>query len=114
MYQVTFDAKDKPLGRLSSEIARALQGKDKPSFAPHKLGDTKVTVKNAHLVKLSGAKAEQKVYYRHSGRPGHLKVTKYKDISAKNPEWVVRHAVLGMLPKNRLRAERIKLLFFEK
>ncbi len=111
---ITVDAKNRPLGRLASEIARTLQGKDKPNFAPYKLGGTKITVKNVHLVKLSGAKAEQKVYYRHSGRPGHLKVTKYRDVFAKNPEWVVCHAVLGMLPKNRLRAKRIKLLNFEK
>jgi len=108
------DAKNKTLGRLSSEIARLLQGKDSPSFAPHKLVDVKVSLKNAHLIKLTGAKAEKKVYYHHTGRPGHLKTTKYRDIFAKNPEWVVRHAVLGMLPKNRLRAKRIKLLIFEK
>ncbi|MBI2594902.1 MAG: 50S ribosomal protein L13 [Candidatus Colwellbacteria bacterium] len=113
MRQMTLDAKNKTLGRLSSEIARVLQGKDNPDFAPHKLADVKVTVKNAHLVKLTGAKVQKKVYYRHTGRPGHLKVTKYRDIFAKNPEWVVRHAVLGMLPKNRLRAKRIKLLTFE-
>lgn len=114
MREISIDAKDKTLGRLSSEIARLLQGKDKSSFAPHKIADIKVTVKNAYLVKLSGAKTEQKVYYRHTGRPGHLKVTKYGDVFAKNPEWVVRHAVLGMLPKNRLQAKRIKLLTFEK
>ena len=111
--EVIFDAKNKPLGRLSSEIARVLQGKDKPSFAPNKARDVKITVKNAHLVKLSGAKALQKVYYRHSGRPGHLKTTKYQDIFAKDPKWVLRHAVLGMLPKNRLRAKRIRFLTFE-
>ena len=114
MQEVTLDAKNKPLGRLSTEIARLLQGKDKPGFAPNKLADIRVTVKNAHLVKISGAKAQQKVYYRHTGRPGHLKTTKYKDIFAKNPEWVIRHAVMGMLPKNRLRAQRIKLLTLEK
>lgn len=110
--EITIEAKNKPLGRLSTEIARLLQGKDKPSFAPNKLADVKVVVKNAHLVNLTGTKAQQKVYYRHTGRPGHLKTTKYKEVFAKNPEWVVRHAVLGMLPKNRLRAQRIKLLSF--
>lgn len=114
MRQMNIDAKDRTLGRLSTEIARVLQGKDSPSFVPYKLADVKVTVKNSHLIKLTGAKAAKKVYYHHSGRPGHLKVAKYRDIFAKNPEWVVRHAVLGMLPKNRLRAERIKLLVFEK
>ena len=114
MREMSIDAKDRTLGRLSSEIARILQGKDSPEFVPYKLVDVKVTVKNARLIKLTGAKSEKKVYYRHSGRPGHLKTTKYRDVFAKNPEWVVRHAVLGMLPKNRLRAERIKLLVFEK
>lgn len=114
MRQLHIDAKDKTLGRLAAEIARVLQGKDSPNFVPYKLTDVKVTVKNSHLIKLTGAKAEEKVYYHHSGRPGHLKTTKYKDIIVKNPEWVLRHAVLGMLPKNRLRAERIKLLVFEK
>ncbi len=112
--QITLDAKDRTLGRLSSEIARLLQGKDSPGFAPNKLTDVKVAVKNAHLIKLTGAKPSQKVYYRHTGRPGHLKTIKHRDIFAKNPEWVVRHAVLGMLPKNRLRAKRIKNLVFEK
>ncbi|MEX2033052.1 MAG: 50S ribosomal protein L13 [Candidatus Colwellbacteria bacterium] len=114
MRQMKIDAKDKTLGRLSSEIARMLQGKDSPGFVPYKIADVKVSVKNARLIKLTGAKSEKKVYYHHSGRPGHLKVTKYRDVFAKNPEWVLRHAVLGMLPKNRLRAERIKLLVFEK
>lgn len=112
--EIIFDAKNKTLGRLAADIAKVLQGKDNPSFLPYKLTDVKVSVKNAHLVKISGAKAEKKVYYRHSGRPGHLKTTKYRDIFDKNPEWVVRHAILGMLPKNRLRAKRIKLLTFEK
>lgn len=110
--EIAVDAKNKTLGRLSSEIARLLQGKDKPNYAPNKLADVKVVVKNAHEVSLTGAKVNSKVYYRHTGRPGHLKTTKYRDIFAKNPEWVVRHAVLGMLPKNRLRAKRIKLLTF--
>lgn len=114
MPQEIIDAKNKTLGRLSTQIASILQGKNKSSFAPHKVTNVNVVVRNAHLVKISGVKASQKVYYRHSGRPGHLKVTKYRDIFAKNPEWVVRHAVLGMLPKNRLRAKRIKLLTFEK
>lgn len=111
--EVVVEAKNKTLGRLSTEISRLLQGKDRPDFAPNKLADVKVAVRNAHLINLTGAKAQQKIYYRHSGRPGHLKKTKYREAFAKNPEWVVRHAVLGMLPKNRLRARRIKLLTFE-
>lgn len=114
MSKEIIDAKDKTLGRLASEVALTIQGKRKSSFAPHKLADISVVVKNPHLVKISGAKVNQKVYYRHSGRPGHLKTTKYREIFAKNPEWVIKHAVLGMLPKNRLRAQRIKLLTFEK
>lgn len=114
MREISFDANGYALGRLATEVARTLQGKDKPGFAPNRVAEVKVTIKNAHLVKISGAKAEQKVYYRHTGRPGHLKTTRYKDVIVKNPEWVIRHAVLGMLPKNRLRAQRIKKLVFEK
>ncbi len=108
------DAENQTLGRLASQIAVILQGKDKSDYEPRKIGGRKVVVKNIHLIKLTSRKASQKVYYRHSGRPGHLKKTRYSDIFSRRPEWVLRHAVLGMLPKNRLRAKRIKLLTFEK
>lgn len=113
MEEITVDAKDKPLGRVASKIAELLQGKRSAHYAPHKLGGVRVVVKNAHLVRVSGEKAKQKVYYRHSGKPGNLKKVTYQDAFARSPEWVIRHAVSGMLPKNRLRARRMKMLRFE-
>ena len=71
-------------------------------------------VKNIRFLRVSGKKADQKTYYRHTGYMGHLKSKTYKEAFAKNPEWVLRHAVLGMLPKNFLRSRRIKLMIFEK
>jgi len=113
MDKQVIDVENESLGRVASKIAHLLQGKDKPSFERNRVIDGKVVVKNAHLVNVSGRKAEQKIYYRHSGRPGHLKKTTYKAAFAKNPEWVIRYAVNGMLPKNRLQSERIKKLEFE-
>lgn len=107
------DAKGETLGRVASAAARLLQSKDSPSYAPNKLGDRKVVIRNANLVKVSGKKAGQKVYYRHSGRPGQLKKTTYKAAFTRSPEWVIRHAVSGMLPKNRLRSKRLAQLMFE-
>jgi len=113
MKEYVVDVKDKPLGRAASEIAFILQGKNTPQYEPRKRGENSVLVKNPELVKLTGSKAEQKVYYRHSGKPGSLRKIKYIDIFSKNPQWVIRHAVRGMLPGNRLRTERLKLLKFE-
>lgn len=107
------DLKDQNLGRAASKIAHMLQGKDDPSYQKNKVIDGEVIIKNAHLIKVSGRKEEQKKYYRHSGRPGHLKTITYKAAFARSPEWVVRNAVKGMLPKNRLQSERMKLLKFE-
>ena len=107
------DAKGETLGRVAVKIAGFLQSKDSPSYAPHKLGEVKVVIKNVGLIKVTGKKADQKIYYRHSGKPGHLKKTTYKEAFAKNPEWVIRHAVSGMLPKNRLRSRRLKLMEFK-
>ena len=112
MKEHVIDAKGETLGRVATKAASLLQAKDSPSYAPNKVGN-KVVIQNASLVKVTGKKAEQKIYYRHMGRPGHLKKTKYKDAFAKNPEWVVRHAISGMLPKNRLRAQRLKMLTFK-
>ncbi len=112
MNEEIIDAKNQALGRLAVQIALKLQGKGSPSYAPNKIGGNKIVVLNVNLIKLTGRKAAQKVYYRHSGQLGHLKKMSYADVFAKRPEWVLKHAVLGMLPKNRLRAERIKLLKF--
>jgi large subunit ribosomal protein L13 len=108
------DVKNEYLGRAASKIAYLLQGKDTAEYEHMKVGKNRVIVKNAKLIKISGRKANQKVYYRHSGRPGNLKKINYKDAFTKNPEWVIRHAVRGMLPKNKLQAKRMKMLTFEK
>ncbi|MEX2324078.1 MAG: 50S ribosomal protein L13 [Acidimicrobiia bacterium] len=96
------DATDLPLGRLASEVAQLLRGKHKPTFAPHvDMGDYVVVI-NAAAVAVTGAKADQKTYYRHSGYPGGLTETSFTDMLAKYPDRVVEKAVKGMLPKNRL------------
>lgn len=107
------DAKNKKLGRLASEIALLLQGKNASAFEGRRAGEGRVVVKNVAHVVVSGRKAERKIYYRHTGYMGHLKERKYKDIFTKNPAWVLRHAVRGMLPKNSLRDKRLKRLVIE-
>jgi large subunit ribosomal protein L13 len=96
------DAQGIPLGRLASEAAKILRGKHKPAFTPHlDLGDHVVVI-NAERVRLTGRKREQKTYYRHSGYPGGLKATPVAKLMAVKPEQVVRLAVKGMIPHNRL------------
>ena len=96
------DATDLPLGRLASEVAHILRGKHKAKFAPHMdMGDFVVVV-NASKVAVTGAKAEDKHYYRHSGYPGGLTATTFGELLATHPERVVEKAIRGMLPKNRL------------
>ena len=108
------DAKNQRLGRLATQIATILQGKHRVSYEGRLPGEDRVIVKNAQNLVLTGKKADQKIYYHHAGKLGHLKEKKFADIFAKRPEWVLRHAVNLMLPKNRLRARRIKRLIFEK
>jgi large subunit ribosomal protein L13 len=96
------DATDLPLGRLASEVAYLLRGKHKPTFAPHMdMGDYVIVV-NAAKVAVTGAKADAKNYYHHSGYPGGLTATTLTEMLATHPERVVEKAVRGMLPKNRL------------
>jgi large subunit ribosomal protein L13 len=104
------DAKDQVLGRLATKVARLLIGKDKPSFTPYLDSGDHVVVINADQIKMTGNKLEQKMYYSHSGYPGGLKEVPAKRVRQAKPEWVVREAVLGMLPKNKLRARRAKKL----
>ena len=104
------DATDQVLGRLATRVARALIGKDKPSFTPYLDSGDHVIVINAGKVRLTGNKLGQKVYYSHSGYPGGLKEVAAKRIRPQRPDWMVREAVLGMLPKNKLRARRAKKL----
>lgn len=104
------DAKGKVLGRMASGIAKDLMGKKRVDYSPHTdMGDYVVVV-NAEKVDLTGRKKEQKVYYKHSNYPGGLKTTKIKKLLEENPGEVVRRAVYGMLPKNRLQAKRLKRL----
>ena len=96
------DAEDKVLGRMATEIARVLRGKHKPSFSPHVDAGDFVIVVNAKRVRLTGAKESDKRYYRHTGYPGGLRSASLSEMREKKPESVVRLAVKGMLPKNRL------------
>ena len=104
------DAEGKTLGRLATQIAAILRGKHKPTFTPHMdMGDNIIVV-NAEKVQLTGRKAEQKKYYRHSGYPGGIKVTSFSDMIEKKPRMVITTAVKGMLPHNRLGRRRMKNL----
>lgn len=96
------DAKGKTLGRLASEVATILMGKQKPLFSPHVDCGDYVIIVNASKVHLSGKKLEQKKYYHHSGYPGGIKEVSYATLMEKKPVFVVEKAVKGMLPKNRL------------
>jgi large subunit ribosomal protein L13 len=96
------DAEGLPLGRLASEVAQMLRGKHKPTYAPHMdLGDFIVVI-NAEKVAVTGAKATQKQYYRHSGFPGGLRSQNFERMQETFPERIIEQAVKGMLPKNRL------------
>ena len=96
------DATDRTLGRLASQVASRLRGKHTPSFTPHSDTGDFIIVINADKVKLTGKKWEQKTYYRHSGYIGGIKSITARKLKEKKPEDLVRHAVRGMLPKNRL------------
>src|SRR5438270_100784 len=93
------DATNAVLGRLATQVARILIGKDKPSFTPYLDSGDHVVVINADKIRLTGNKLEQKVYHTHSGYPGGLKTVPVKRVRETRPEWVVREAILGMLPK---------------
>ena len=96
------DAADKPLGRLCTEIARVLRGKHKPMYTPHLDTGDHVVVLNASKVMLTGKKADQKTYFRHSGYMGGERHIPYRRMMAAHPERVIELAVKGMLPKNAL------------
>ena len=109
----TIDATGKSLGRLASRISILLRGKHKTEFVPYKeMGDF-VVVKNIQNIKLTGNKLEKKKYYRHSGYLGGLKEMPLRQVFKNNPGEVLREAVFGMLPKNKLRAKQIKKLKIE-
>mgnify|MGYP002536372222 CR=1 FL=1 len=104
------DAEGKTLGRLASEVAKVLRGKNKPIFTPHIDTGDYVIVVNAEKIKVTGKKLDQKIYYHHSGYVGGLKQTKYRKLIAEKPEFAIRHAVVGMLPKGPLGRQMAKKL----
>ncbi|MDD5750542.1 MAG: 50S ribosomal protein L13 [Candidatus Pacebacteria bacterium] len=107
----TIDASGKPLGRLAGEIANILRGKTKPDFAPHKDSGDFVIIQNASQIKITGGKLKTKVYRHHTGYIGGMKSATMADVIAKKGiEEVLRRAVWGMLPANKLRSRMIKRL----
>jgi large subunit ribosomal protein L13 len=96
------DATDKTLGRLSTEIARRLRGKHKPEYTPHMDTGDYIVVVNVEKLTVTGNKAEDKMYYAHTGYPGGLKETNFSKLQAKKPEMILEKAVKGMLPKGPL------------
>lgn len=99
---VLVDAEDKPLGRLCSHVASILRGKNKPEFTPHIDTGDNVVVINAEKAVLTGKKMTDKQYFRHTGYPGGEKFTSAEEMLEKDPTSLVRNAVKGMLPKNKL------------
>lgn len=104
------DATGKTLGRLSSQVAALLRGKHKPWFTPHVDTGDFVIVINADKIELTGKRVEGKQYISHSGYPGGQKQRTFKEMLEKKPEFIIEHAVKGMLPKNRLGKKIIKKL----
>lgn len=105
------DAKNQTLGRLAVNVANVLMGKSKVNYVPYlDMGDY-VVVTNASGIKVTGKKAEQKKYYSHSGFPGGLRTQTYANIMADKPQEVLKHAIKGMLPNNKLRPKMLKKLF---
>ena len=96
------DADGCTLGRLASGVASVLRGKNKPQFTPHVDTGDYVIIVNADKAVLTGKKLDQKVYYHHSGYAGGLKETKYRKLMAEKPEFAVKHAIIGMMPKGPL------------
>lgn len=105
------DAADYTLGRLASQVAAVLRGKNKPTYTPFLDCGDNVIVINASKVKVTGKKLDQKVYYNHSDYVGGMKETTLKEMMAKHPERVIEHAVKGMLPKGPLGREMYTKLF---
>lgn len=107
---LVIDAKEATLGRLSTEISKYLIGKYKPTYTPHIDGGDYVIVINAQEAVVTGDKELQKIYYRHSGFPGGIRDARLEEVRDKFPERIIENAVKGMLPKNKLSAERMKRL----
>lgn len=105
------DASSQILGRMATEAAKILMGKHKQNYVPYLDNGDFVVVTNATKVKVTGKKAAQKKYVRHSGYPGGLKVETFNTLISRKPEEVIRHAVKGMLPKTKLGKQMIKKLY---
>ena len=103
------DAEGKTLGRLATQIADLLRGKGKPQYTPHVDGGDFVVVVNAEKIHVTGKKLDQKKYFSHSGYMGHESFTPVKNLLEKDPEQVIEKAVFGMLPKNSLSKQRLRL-----
>jgi len=104
------DASGKTLGRLATRVATVLRGKNNPGYAPFMDCGDYVIVVNAGKVRVTGKKREDKVYWRHTGYPGGLKLTSFTEAMEKDPTFAVRNAVKGMLPRNRLGRRLLKKL----
>jgi len=104
------DAKDKVLGRLATKIATILRGKHKPTFTPHVDNGDFIVVINAEKIALTGQKAQNKYYTRHSAHPGGFRVRTFEEVRRKHPERIIEQAVRGMLPKNSLGRQMLKKL----
>jgi large subunit ribosomal protein L13 len=109
---ILIDAKDAPLGRVATQVAKYLIGKYKPTYTPHVDGGDYVIVINAKETVVTGNKEKGKIYYRHSGFPGGIKDATLSEVREKFPERLIEHAVKGMIPKNKLsdgRMQRLKV-----
>lgn len=106
-----YDAAGQALGRLAVTVAKSLMGKNQVSRSPYLDSGQFVVVINAGKIKISGGKEKKKIYYRYTGYPGGLRQEKYAALFARRPEKVLRQAVFGMLPDNKLRAGRLKRFF---
>ncbi|MFR2554216.1 MAG: 50S ribosomal protein L13 [Clostridium sp.] len=104
------DAEGKTLGRLASEVANVLRGKNKPTYTPHIDTGDYVIVVNAEKIQVTGKKLDQKIYYHHSDYVGGMKEATLREMMQKKPEFVITHAVKGMLPKGPLGRQMLKKL----
>lgn len=114
MKEYTINAKDRSLGRVASDAAAILRGKKEIDFQAHRLADVKVNIVNVDKILITGRKAEQKTYKRYSGYPGGLKyISLSKVLKEKGAAYVLKKAVMGMLPKNKLQKQMFKNLIIK-
>jgi len=110
---ITIDAKNKILGRVATQIASLLRGKDLVDFVPYKIPERKIIIENADKIKFSGQKTEQKIYYRHTGYPGGIKQEKLADLMKRDYKEVIKRAIYRMLPNNKLRKKMMNNLIIQ-